>query len=147
MNNTPEAYGIIPTTIYSGFYGQTLTLPAYFSPRGELLLSHSGLKQFILQEMKLRVCSGKNPIHYFYETVYAADVTYIVNCTFCMGDYRVTESGESNSRTLYTSVAKDYPYIVAQKRSFDRAAISFLQLLLDGKRVYSDSEIPAFVSD
>ena len=57
-----------------------------------------------------------------------------------MGNYQITETGEATIATLNSSVAKNFPYLEAQTRAYDRAVISFLQLQVDGKRVYSDRE-------
>ncbi|WP_155829592.1 MULTISPECIES: hypothetical protein [unclassified Butyrivibrio] len=52
----------------------------------------------------------------------------------------LTETGETTTRTLSSNIAKDYPYLEAQKRAFDRALISFLQLDIGEGRVFADSE-------
>lgn len=55
---------------------------------------------------------------------------------------RVERIGESTLNTLDTSIAQNYPTLMAFKRSFGAAAISFLGLRReDGKALYTDQQI------
>lgn len=128
-------------SVASGFYGGSISLPVFLSSKGNVVLSHSGLKAFVLSIMQRQITGNAPGISYRYQTVKADTEHSVVNCCFSMGNYIVTESGEATSHTLYTRIAQNYPYLEAQKRAFDRAAISFFQLQLDGKRVHTDSEI------
>lgn len=131
---------LMEVSVYSSFLSRNITLPAYYRGDGSLMVLHSGLKQFLLNVMKDRVSRNAPPVSFSYQTMMATEVHCVVNCTVSMEHYAVTETGESSIRTLYTETARDYPYLEAQKRAFDRAVISFFQLQLDGKRVYSEKE-------
>ena len=127
--------------VKSGFYNAEIQLPVFCSSSGNIILSHIGLKSFVLNAMKAQIAQCKTPIHYEYKCIDSSMEHPIVDCTFSIGPYIVTESGESSTYTAYTNVARNYPYLEAQKRAFDRAAISFFQLQVDGKQVFADSEL------
>ncbi|MCD8368908.1 MAG: hypothetical protein LUC94_01010 [Clostridiales bacterium] len=131
----------ITVQIYSGFYNQMINLQAYTRENGELVILHTGLKDFVLNIMKEYMIAGKEPLRYAYHTVCAGERMNVVDCAFSIGTYVVVETGESGQGTLYTEVARNYSYLEAQKRAFDRAAISFFQLQLDGRRIFADSEL------
>lgn len=104
-------------------------------------LLHNSIKTVMLHYMA--ECANKpniTPIVVDYHPI-ATELSHtIVDCTVSQGTYSVTETGEASIATLNSSVAKEYPYIEAQTRAYDRAMISFLQLNVDGKRLYSDHE-------
>lgn len=132
---------LIMVNVMSLTYNRLVSLPAFLK-NGMLVLTHAGIKNFVLNAMMAQSLNKKDwPITYSYESVKVSDAQCVVNCTFSYGNYTVTETGETGARTLYTDVAKNYPYLEAQKRAFDRAAISFFQFQVDGRQVYSDSEI------
>lgn len=126
--------------VKSGFYQTEIALPVFLSSAGNIILSHMGLKSFVLNVIKSQIATGGPPIVYSYKCIDSSMDHPVVDCTFAMGTYIVTESGELNCYTAYTDVAKKYPYLEAQKRAFDRAAISFFQLQVDGKQIIADSE-------
>lgn len=127
--------------IYCGMFNRTIDLETYQIDDGSNIILHNSLKNFITGTMLRRAKGKKPPIVYEYKTISIDPTHCICQCTFTMMDYRVTETGEASARTLNSPIAKDYPYIEAEKRAFDRAAITFFQLMVDGKRVYSDAEV------
>lgn len=57
------------------------------------------------------------------------------------------EVGEASTKNLKTDIAREYPATMALKRLKDRCAIHWLRLEgTDGKRIYSDNEIPDMIS-
>lgn len=57
------------------------------------------------------------------------------------------EVGEASVKNLKTDIAKEYPATMALKRLKDRCAIHWLRLDgADGKRIYSDNEIPDMIT-
>lgn len=130
----------IMVSVFSGFYDRPLKFPAFRNKRGDIVLSHWGLKKFALSAMKLSAKPNGRPITFSFRPVDTSLEHCVIDCTFSCGGYSVTESGEVTTRTLNTNIARDYPYLEAQKRAFDRAVVSFWQLELDGKRLHSDTE-------
>ena len=134
-----------PVNVRSTLFGADIALEAY-ETEGEdgkktMIITHNSLKKAFLKILGKRAQENKNPhIRYSFHEVVVSPAHCVVDCTFSLGEgYVITESGETTTRTLASNVAKDYPYLEAQKRAFDRALISFLQLDVDGK-VFSDSE-------
>ena len=140
IDNTAD-HSFFPVTVYSGFYRNYYQFPAYKNKDGEILIAHFGLKKFAHEIMRQRSAENKVPVCYVYHAVDPSASHCVVDCTFSMGAYAVTETGESSLRTLRSDIARNYPYLEAQKRAFDRAVISFWQLELDGRRLHSDAEI------
>ena len=130
--------------VYSAFAKQNMMFPAYMreDPDGRryAVVTHNGLKSYMLSYMAEMAKQG-NPVKVSYTPIETGISHSIVSCTICLGGYQVTETGESSIATLNTAVAKNYPYLQAELRAFDRVVISFLQLNIDGRRVYSAEEI------
>ncbi len=133
---------IIPISVYSNFYQSDIMLQAYAveDEPGAYVLLHNNLKAFMLNLMLEQAKHGSTLI-VDYTPIETSMSHCIVSCTVSSGKYKVTETGESCVSTLNTTIAKNYPYIEAEVRAFDRAVISFLQLNINGKRFYSDKEI------
>lgn len=95
------------------------------------IIPHSTLESLIYGiegiEVKYKEIDTKEPGHYAFF------------CSITDKSRRgVTSIGESCSRTLDTDIGRGYPILMAFKRAFDDAAITFLGL--DGK-IYSDQQI------
>lgn len=132
----------IPIQVQSKLFNVPITLQAYQAEEnGQYIITHNSLKSYFLEGMAARSAQNKTPIDVTYQPIETALSHCIVSCTIAMGGYKVTETGESCVATLNSQIAKNYPYIEAEMRAFDRAAISFLQLQINGKRVYSDEEL------
>ncbi len=128
--------------VYSNLFNKYMTFPVYEQENrpGEYVLLHNGLKSYMLGLMSEQA-KNKTPISIEYTPVETALSHSIAHCSIeWAGGYKVTETGESSVATLNSTVAKNYPYMQAEIRAFDRAVISFLQLNIDGRRVYSDEE-------
>lgn len=143
----PAQAGKTPLTdvkVHSAFAGKDMTLQGYApnSDPDSFVITHTSLKRAMLRLMVQTTSNPKlPPINYSYNTISSEKDHCVVNCSFTFKNYQVTETGESLPETLQSSISRQYPYLEAQRRAFDRAAISFLQLDMDGRAVYSDSEI------
>ena len=140
-NDNRKSLKLSTAIVKSEFYNSEIQLPVFCSASGNIILSHIGLKTFVLNAMKSQLQQNQIPIHYEYRCIDSSMDHPVVDCIFSMGEYIVVESGEASTYTAYTSIARNYPYLEAQKRAFDRAAISFFQLQVDGKQVFVDGEI------
>lgn len=130
-------------SVKSEIAGKQITLQGYDADENTFIITHTSIKRAMLRLMGQSLSKKDiTPIRYHYETVSSNMDHCIVNCTFSIGNYEVTETGESIPASLSSAVSKMYPYLEAQRRAFDRAVISFLQLDLDGRMIYSDSELP-----
>lgn len=97
---------------------------------GSGLISHDSLRDVIYNQ-----CEG---IRVSFQPVDSNPAHCCVYCTMDDGNRRVTECGEALPSSLKTQIAQEYPWMMANQRAFDRAAILFLQL--PGK-YYSDAEL------
>lgn len=140
MNDKQERLNVKQYLVYSNLYKKNIPLLFIEKTDGSFVLQHTGLKNFMLQ---MQLCARTlDPISITYDSIDTQLTHSIVNCTIAINGYAVTETGEAAMVSLGSDIAKMYPYLEAQKRAFDRAVISFLQLnLQDGKRIYSDSEL------
>ena len=130
-----------PVTVQSVFLNQPIILDAYLSQEtNTYVITHNSLKAFMLRKQHELARDGAK-IKIAYDAVESSLSHSVVDCTIECGNYIVTETGESCVATLNTAIAKSYPYLEAQIRAYDRAVISFLQLNVSGKRVYSYEEI------
>lgn len=138
MNQKP----IVNINVYSSFFEAYMSFPAFETENepGQFVLTHNGLKAYMLNFMKERAAAG-DPVDLDYIPVETGLSHSIVSCTIKLGGYKVIESGEASVATLNSTIAKSYPYLQAELRAFDRAVISFLQLNIDGRRVLTDEEV------
>ncbi|MBQ9303459.1 hypothetical protein [Butyrivibrio sp.] len=139
---------IVPIQVYSNVLKAMINLQAYQTDEpGNYVIAHNSLKSYMLENMARALTAKQLPIKVAYAPIETALSHSIVSCTISMGNYEVTETGEACVATLETPIAKNYPYLEAEMRAFDRAAISFLQLNINGKRVYTDEELSASVRE
>ena len=130
--------------IMSNLFGKAYTLQVYKNPDGKYIVSHNSLKNL---KLYLQAYLASNNLPSFterYETVSSDPDHCVVRCIFTYENgYAASETGETTSRTLVSQIAKDYPYLEAEKRAFDRAFISFMMFQVEnGRRLYSSAEIP-----
>ncbi|ADL36192.1 hypothetical protein bpr_II255 (plasmid) [Butyrivibrio proteoclasticus B316] len=134
-----------PIKAFSNLYNQELSFDSILKQDEEgrpyHAILHNSLKEYMLSLAKNLANDQKSPpVIIDYKPIETSMSHSVVDCTIKMGNYQITETGEATIATLNSSVAKNFPYLEAQTRAYDRAVISFLQLQVDGKRVYSDRE-------
>ena len=126
--------------IYSSTLGREIDLATFTQndPTGRPLtiVLHRALEAFVCETDEINydftcVCSDRNHC--------------VVKCNMwfkdahnALSERRVQTHGEAVPETLTSDIARNYPYVMAEKRAFDRAAIRLLNL---PQSTYSESEI------
>ncbi len=131
--------------ITSATFKTAYPLLVYQNSEGAYVVSHNSLKRLKLWLQSQCAANNYPSFSEHYETVSSDPNHCVVRCIFTYENgFSASETGETTSRTLVSQIAKDYPYLEAEKRAFDRAFISFMQFQTEnGKRLYSSAEIPA----
>lgn len=142
---TQTSNELLPINIYSGLLETNIEFMAYQCQDADntnpgYVLQHNSLKQYMLRYQFDRAKENM-PVDISYKSIECSLSHSVVDCSIEFQGYKVTETGEACVATLNSTIAKNYPYIEAQTRAYDRAVISFLQLNINGKRIYSDTEL------
>jgi hypothetical protein len=139
MSYAPTKQRRIKMLLYSKTLNKNVTLVT-FEKEDDLgrpikIITHDSLQELI----------HDSKVKYDFSVI-SADINHSV-VTCCMADSSgriIKEIGESIPETLETTIARNYPTLIATQRAFDRAAIRYLNL--PGK-IFSNTEIPIIDGD
>ena len=109
-----------------------IDIPVDETEDGLCIISHDTLRRCVRENERLSVTCKPlmlNPQMCVFEATATDSIT----------GFKEVEIGESNSKNLKSTIAKENPAIMAQYRAYDRALIQLLDL--PNRKVYSNNEI------